>query len=62
MSDIFNEDRDDFITTIEKIQECHNYDEATEILKTVFLSSRINPFSREAVVLTNAVSNYFNNN
>jgi len=62
VSDIFNEDRDDFITTIEKIQECHSYDEATEILKTVFLSSRINPFSREAVVLTNAVSNYFNNN
>lgn len=61
VSDIFNEDRDDFITTIEKIQECHSYDEATEILKTVFLSSRINPFSREAVVLTNAVSNYFNN-
>ncbi len=62
VSDIFNEDRDDFITTIEKIQECHSYNEATEILKTVFLSSRINPFSREAVVLTNAVSNYFNNN
>lgn len=62
VSDIFNEDRDDFITTIEKIQECKNYDEATEILKTVFLSSRINPFSREAVILTNAVSNYFNNN
>jgi hypothetical protein len=62
VSDIFNEDRDDFITTIEKIQECRSYDEATEILKTVFLSSRINPFSREAVVLTNAVSNYFNNN
>ncbi|MBK6912931.1 MAG: hypothetical protein IPH11_04415 [Ignavibacteriales bacterium] len=62
VSDIFNEDRDDFITTIEKIQECNSYDEATEILKTVFLSSRINPFSREAVVLTNAVSNYFNNN
>lgn len=62
VSDIFNEDRDDFITTIEKIQECRSYNEATEILKTVFLSSRINPFSREAVVLTNAVSNYFNNN
>lgn len=61
VSDIFNEDRDDFVITIEKITECRNYEEATEILKTVFLSSRINPFSREAVVLTNAVSNYFNN-
>lgn len=56
---IFNEDQDDFVNTMEKISECINYDEATEILKGVFLSYRINPYSKDAVTLTNAVSNYF---
>lgn len=57
---VFNEDREDFVTTMEKISECSSYDDATEIVKGVFLTYRINPYSRDAVALTNAVANYFN--
>ena len=56
---IFNEDRDDFTNTLERISECRTYEESTEILKGVFLTYRINPYSRDAVNLTNAVSKYF---
>ncbi len=59
VENIFNEDRDDFATTMEKITECGSYEEATEILKGVFFTYRVNPYSRDAVTLTNAVSNYF---
>jgi hypothetical protein len=56
---VFNEDREDFANTMEKITECFTYDEATEILKAVFFSYRVNPYTRDAVTLTNAISNYF---
>jgi hypothetical protein len=59
ISSVFNEDREDFESTVAKISECISYDEATEILKTVFITYRVNPYSQEAVTLTNAVSNYF---
>ncbi len=59
VTNVFNEDREDFANTMEKITECYTYDEATEILKGVFFSYRINPYTRDAVTLTNAVSNYF---
>jgi len=59
VSNIFNEDRDDFATTMEKIAECSSYEEATEILKGVFFTYRVNPYSRDAITLTNAVSKYF---
>lgn len=57
---VFNEDREDFANTMEKISECFTYDEATEILKSVFFSYRVSPYTKEAVALTNSVSNYFN--
>jgi len=57
---VFNDDREDFANTMEKISECITYDEATEILKSVFFSYRVNPYTRDAVTLTNSVSNYFN--
>ena len=57
---VFNDDREDFANTMEKISECLNYDEATEILKSVFFSYRVSPYTRDAVTLTNSVSNYFN--
>ncbi len=60
VSKVFNEDEEDFVNTMEKISESVNYDEATEILKAVFFSYKVSPYSREAVVLTNAVSNFFN--
>lgn len=56
---IFNEDREDFANTMEKISECTSYNESTDILKAVFFTYRISPYSKEAVSLTNAVANYF---
>jgi hypothetical protein len=60
VNSVFDEDREDFAITMDRISECSSYDEATEILKSVFLTYRVNPYSRDAVTLTNAVANYFN--
>ncbi len=59
ISNVFLGDEEDFVTTIEKISECATYKEGTEILKGVFFTYRLNPYSKEGVVLTNAVSHYF---
>lgn len=56
---VFNSDSEDFATTIEKISECSNYEEAAEILKTVFTSYKVGELTKEAVLLTNAVARYF---
>ena len=56
---IFNDDGEDFTNTMERIAECRNYEEASEILKALFLSYKIDPYLKEAVTLTNAVSDYF---
>lgn len=56
---IFNSDSEDFANTIERISECQKFDEATEILKALFTSSKLSPQSKQAVILTNAVANYF---
>lgn len=61
ISSIFNEDREDFASIIESISECKSYEKATEILKTVYTTYKINPYSREAILLTNAVAKYFTN-
>jgi hypothetical protein len=60
ISAVFNDDEDDFANTLEKITECRDYDKAAEILESVFYTYKVNPYKREAVSLTNAVSNYFN--
>ncbi len=60
VSNVFNEDEEDFVNTMEKISDSPTYEDATEILKLVFVSYKINPYSKDAVVLTNAVSNFFN--
>lgn len=59
VANVFNEDEEDFVNTMERILDAAGYDDATEILKSVFYSYKINPYSRDAVTLTNAVSNYF---
>ena len=59
VSNVFNEDEEDFVNTMERISDSESYEDATEILKTVFLSYEISPYSKDAVTLTNAVSNYF---
>ena len=56
---VFGGDDEDFVTSIEKISECGSYSEATEILKGTFFTYRISPYSKEAVVFTNAASSYF---
>ena len=56
---VFNNDKEDFAGTIEKLNECANYDEATEILKGVFLTYRVNPYTKDALTLTNSIANYF---
>jgi hypothetical protein len=60
VNSVFDEDREDFAITMDRISECPSYDKATEILKSVFLTYRVNPYSRDAVTFTNAVANYFN--
>lgn len=59
VSYIFLKDEEDFVNTCEKIMECNSYREASDILKSVFSSYKISPYSRDAVNFTNAVSNYF---
>lgn len=56
---IFANDEEDFTNTIERLMDCHSYKEASEILKAVFTSYKISPYSKEAITFTNAVSNYF---
>ena len=59
IANVFNEDKEDFTSTMEKLNECSNYDEATEILKSVFVTYRVNPYTKDALTLTNSVANYF---
>ena len=56
---IFSSDSEDFANTVERISECESYEKATEILKSLFSSGKISPQSKQAVMLTNAVANYF---
>jgi len=56
---VFNEDRDDFTNTMERISECNSYEEAAEIIKNLFQTYKVNPYSKDAILLTDAVSNYF---
>jgi len=53
VSNVFLGDDEDFVTTIEKISEC------AKILKGVFFTYRVSPYSKDTVVLTNAVSHFF---
>jgi len=59
VSFIFANDEEDFTNTVERIMDCHSYKEASEILKAVFTSYKISPYSKEAITFTNAVSNYY---
>lgn len=59
ISSIFNEDKEDFATTIETISECKTYEKATEILKSLYTTYNVNPYSHDAILLTNAVAKFF---
>lgn len=56
---IFANDEEDFTNTAERIMDCNSYKEASDILKAVFTSYKISPYSKEAITFTNSVSNYF---
>ena len=56
---VFNGDSDDCVSTLEHLAEAENYEKATEILKEVFFTYRVNPYSKDAIILTNKVLNYF---
>lgn len=60
IKNLFNSDSEDFANTIEKITMCSTYEEASAILDNIFKYARIKPHSRDANILTNAVSKYFN--
>jgi hypothetical protein len=56
---VFNGDSDDCVSTLEHLAEAESYEKATEILKEVFFTYRVNPYSKDAIILTNKVLNYF---
>ena len=59
ISIVFNDDGEDFTSTMEKLEDCNDYDHAADVLKKVFSTYKVDPFKREAVALTDAVSDYF---
>jgi hypothetical protein len=59
ISSIFNEDKEDFAITIETLNDCKSFEKATEILKSLYTTYNVNPYSRDAIILTNAVAKYF---
>ena len=59
ISIIFNDDGEDFTSTMEKLEECGDYNKAADVLKKVFSTYKVDPFNKEAVALTDAVSDYF---
>ena len=60
ISVVFNQDSVDFVNTLERIAECKNNEQGNEILKSVFSSYKINPFSsKEAKMLQEKVEQFF---
>lgn len=57
---LFNSDSEDFANTVEKMNDCGSYEEATHILDNVFKYARIKPHSKEANLLKDAVAKYYN--
>jgi hypothetical protein len=60
ISAVFKDDNVDFIITLGKISKCKTFEEGTDILKKVFAEYKVDPYSREAIKLTNIVAEYFN--
>jgi len=60
IKNLFNSDSEEFANTVEKMNECNTYEEATHILDNVFKYARIKPHSKDAKMLSEAVEKYFN--
>ena len=57
---VFNDDQNEFAQTLDRLIGSKSYEDASGILKKVFQDYKINPYSKDAVMLTSAVANYFN--
>ena len=60
ISRIFDDDAEDFAQTFEKLSECNSIKEAFASLDALFESNRVKPTSKEAVLITDIVTEYFN--
>lgn len=60
INNVFNSDSEDFANTVEKLSDSNDLDEAQDVLKAVLDSYEINPNSKDAAALINAVAKYFN--
>lgn len=59
IKNLFNSDSEEFANTVEKMNECSTFEEATHILDSVFKYARIKPHSKDAKMLSEAVEKYF---
>lgn len=60
ISSVFNQDSIDFVNTMESISNCENFEQANEILKSVFNSYKVTIFNnKEANLLHQKVQDYF---
>jgi len=60
VEEVFNNDSLDFVSTMESIAECENLDQAQTLLKSVFISYKINSLNnREAKLLINKIEEFF---
>ena len=58
IANIFDDDTGDFLQTCEMISECRNYNEAANVLETLFKANRIKPSSREATLFKKIIAEY----
>lgn len=60
VEEIFNNDSLDFVSTMESVAECENFEQAQTLLKSVFYTYKINTLtSKEANLLTAKIEEYF---
>lgn len=58
---LFGDDESKYIVTMEKILSSGSWDDAGLSLDHYFTMNDVDPFSRDAIILTNALQSYFNN-
>jgi hypothetical protein len=58
---LFNNVEDKFVLTVDKIVSSSSWDDASLALDHFFTMNDIDPFSREAIIFTNALQSYFSN-
>lgn len=58
---LFNNEEAKFVLTVDKIVSSNSWDEASLALDHFFTMNDVDPFSREAIIFTNALQSYFSN-